>query len=221
MKKINVISGEQKLDGEKIRYIELDKQKYIIYTLNEIDDDGYEKLYINGFVDNEEDLISDISWDELKKEIPNIVKQIRNKDINSFKDLNLDEIETVSLNYARPFKLKVNIVDSIKKEDINLDSELNNLLGEISNIESNNSDNSIDNDLDKFLEDIDKDELKEENKIERTATESELEIEQLNEELNRQKQTNELLQNKIIELEIELSNCKKKLNDIKIMIEQS
>lgn len=222
MKEINIISGEQKLNGEKIRYIELDKQKYVIYTLNEIDDDGYEKLYINKFVDNEEDLISDISWEELKNEIPNIVKQIRNNDINSFKDLNLDEIGNVNIKYSRPFKLKVSIVDSIKKDDVKLDTELNNLLGEISSIDNNNNyKETKDNNLDKFLEDIDKKEINEQSKIERTTTESELEIEQLNEELNRQKQTNELLQNKIIELEIELSNYKKKLNDIKIMIEQS
>ena len=222
MKEINIISGEQKLNGEKIRYIELDKQKYVIYTLNEIDDDGYEKLYINKFVDNEEDLISDISWEELKNEIPNIVKQIRNNDINSFKDLNLDEIGNVNIKYSRPFKLKVSIVDSIKKDDVKLDTELNNLLGEISSIDNNNNyKETKDNNLDKFLEDIDKKEINEQSKIERTTTESELEIEQLNEELKRQKQTNELLQNKIIELEIELSNYKKKLNDIKIMIEQS
>ena len=221
MKEINIISGEQKLNGEKIRYIELDKQKYVIYTLNEIDDDGYEKLYINKFVDNEEDLISDISWEELKNEIPNIVKQIRNNDINSFKDLNLDEIGNVNIKYSRPFKLKVSIVDSIKKDDVKLDTELNNLLGEISSIDNNNYKETKNNNLDKFLEDIDKKEINEQSKIERTTTESELEIEQLNEELNRQKQTNELLQNKIIELEIELSNYKKKLNDIKIMIEQS
>ena len=218
MKKIDVISGEQKLDGEIIRYIEMNKEKYIIYTLKEIDDEGYEKLYINKYVDNEEDLISDINWDELKKEIPNIVKQIRNQDITSFKDLNLSEVEKVNLNYSRPFKLKVNVVDSIKKEeDVNLESELNNLLGEISTVDEENN-NQENNELDKFLEDIDKKEEVEESTA-KTPTESKIEIDQLKEEVKRQKQTNELLQNKIIELEIELNNYKSKLNDIKSMIE--
>lgn len=221
MKKIDVISGEQKLDGEKIRYIEINQEKFIIYTLNEIDNDGYEKLYMNKFIDNEEDLISDINWDKLKKEIPNIVKQIRNKAIVDFKDLNTNEINKVDLNYARAFKLKVSIVDSIKKEDeveVDLGSELNDLLGEISNNQKDNVD-----DLDSFLENIESNNetTKDNVEINNNNSESQFEIEQLKEELNRQKKTNELLQNKIIELEIELNKYKEKLNQIKIMIEES
>lgn len=221
MKKIDVISGEQKLDGEKIRYIEINQEKFIIYTLNEIDNDGYEKLYMNKFIDNEEDLISDINWDKLKKEIPNIVKQIRNKAIVDFKDLNTNEINKVDLNYARAFKLKVSIVDSIKKEDeveVDLGSELNDLLGEISNNQKDNVD-----DLDSFLENIESNNetTKDNVEINNNSSESQFEIEQLKEELNRQKKTNELLQNKIIELEIELNKYKEKLNQIKIMIEES
>ena len=75
MNEINVVSGEQSFNGEKIRYIEFNGNKYFLYTLNEKDNEGYEKLYINKIIDNEEDVITDSEWEELKNNIPTIVKE--------------------------------------------------------------------------------------------------------------------------------------------------
>ena len=52
MMNVNVISGEESFKGEKIRYIEFNNTKYFLYTLNEKDEEGYEKLYINKIIDN-------------------------------------------------------------------------------------------------------------------------------------------------------------------------
>ena len=247
MEKISVISGDQTLNGEKIRYIELDRAKYIVYTLNEIDEDKYEKLYINKFVDNEEDLISDGNWDELKKKIPTIVKQIKSKNIVDFSDLDFDDISKVSLNYSRAFKLKVDIVNSLKKESSKEEVIVNEKKGDsdvteketsIENtsevIEKNDSLEQTkeddeksstvmksSDDLDEFLNNISGGNNKKENRIIEGLNESEIEIQQLKEELEKEKKTNDMLQNKIISLEVELKQDKELLNQIKIMVEKS
>ena len=44
---VNVISENEKIIGEKIRYINYNDANYFIYSLKELDEEGYEKLYIN------------------------------------------------------------------------------------------------------------------------------------------------------------------------------
>ena len=213
MNEISVISGEQILNGEKIRYIKLNNQNYLIYSLNEKDEEGYEKLYINKIIDNEEDLITEPEWEELKRNIPVIVKEIKSNNITNFSDLDMTNIKRGNLKYARAFKLKVNIVDSIKnRQEVDIHSEINNLLNEL-----NSQEKSI-NELDNFLERI------ESNNVEVPVNPDnryEIEYEKMKEELESTKQENEQLQTKIIDLQNEINKYKNKLEKIKIMIEQS
>lgn len=215
MKKIEVISNDQVLDGEKIRYIEYQGIKYIIYTLNEVDEEDYEKLYMNKIVENEEDLISDNNWNELKNIIPTIVREIKNNEFVTFKDLDINEIDKVNKDYSRAFKLKVDIINSIKKDDgiESIDSELTNLLNEI-----NKQEEDINN-LDAFL-----DEAKEESNLVVPISPNDsksVELEQLKDEVNNDKEIIERLQNKVSELEIENNKYKNMINEIKIMLEKA
>ena len=218
MSKINVISREQTLEGERIRYIEYNKIKYFIYTLNEQDEEGYEKLYINKIVDNEEDLIIDSEWEDLKKKIPSIVKQIKNNKITEFIDLNVSDINKLDLDYSRAFKLKTNIVETIKKEEVDLNSELNSLLDEL-----NAQEKSL-NQLDSFLDNVDKNVEAPINPDKRKDAEIEDLKKQLEEQkqlLNKQKQINIELKNRLKKSELRANKFKLKLDKIKIMIEQS
>lgn len=213
MNELNVISGEQSLSGEKIRYINFKNNNYFIYTLNEKDDEGYEKLYINKIIDDEEDVITESEWDDLKSNIPTIVKEIKNNNISSFKDLSINDVKRGNLNYAKAFKLKINIVDSIKKEEkeVDIHSEINNLIKELSEQEK-----TI-NQLDSFLDKVDE-------KIEKPINPNnrhEKDLEQLKQELEKEKEENRKLNNKLINLQTELDKYKEKLEQIKIMIEQS
>ncbi len=204
---IEVLSRGQVINGKKIRYVKFNNFKYILYTLNEKDEEDYQKLYINKIVDNEEDLISDLEWLELREAIPSIVKQIKADKIESFEDLDIKDIHRVNLEYSKAFKLKQNIVEIITKKEVesNYETELNNLLNEISR----------------------NDEI-EKNKIndETVATpinpnSNDLEMENLKNQIEKQKQENNLLQSRIIELEVQVDKYRKKLEQIKIMIEQS
>lgn len=225
---IKVISGSDKLTGEKIRYIKYNDINYFIYSLKEQDEEGYEKLYMNKIVEGEEDFISDSEWEELKTIIPNIVKQIKTNNITDFIDLDINQAEEINLNYSRPFKLKVSIVDSIKTEEKieKMDEELHELINDVSTEEIDN--NSID-DLDEFLNNYEE----ELNKYEEELNKVELPIrpdidiqdenlsnyDDIEKELNEEKNKNEQLEKKIEELETELNKYKDKLERIKIMLE--
>ena len=115
---IDVITASENLKGEKIRYINYNNQNYLIFSLKEVDIEGYEKLYINKIVNENEELIDDVEWEEIKKMIPVMVKEIKTNEIISFNDLEINKIKSVNLDYSRPFKIKASIVDEIKKEEI-------------------------------------------------------------------------------------------------------
>lgn len=116
MENVNVIINGQQMSAKKIRYINYGSSNYLIYTLNEKDEDGYVKLFINKIVNNEEYIISDFEWDGLKSFIPTLVREIRANTITSFDDLEIDLIDKINIDNARAFKLKEEIVNSIIKE---------------------------------------------------------------------------------------------------------
>lgn len=230
---VNVISENEKIIGEKIRYINYNDANYFIYSLKEIDEEEYEKLYINKIYNNEEDVISDLEWEDLKKIIPTIVKQIKADNIIDFKDLDLKSIESVNSNYSKPFKLKSSIVSSIKKEEKKdkIEEKPQESVSETLN-EINNKTDELDEFLNKYEEDLSdfseelegyEDEL---NKVElpiRPDFEEdniqEIEENQLKEELEQEKNKTQELEKKIEELELEINKYKDKLERIKIMLE--
>lgn len=100
-------------EAYKVRYINFNGNNYFIYTLNEIDNDGYVKLYLKKINGNEEEEISVLEWDEVKNSIPKIVKEIRDENITSFKDLSMRNINEIMDGGYKVFKLKNNIVELI------------------------------------------------------------------------------------------------------------
>lgn len=225
---IEVISGSEKLTGEKIRYINYNDVNYFIYSLNERDEEGYEKLYMNKITNGEEDIISDLEWEELKKIIPNIVKQIKSNNIIDFEDLELVDIEKINLNYSKPFKLKIGIVESIKKEEVKMEKieeDLQELINGISKEANDSVDeldeflNNYEEELNKYEEELNKVEVPIRPDVEQKDIEDINGVEELKEELQEERNKNEELEKKIEELEMELNKYKDKLERIKIMLE--
>ena len=152
MANVKVITRNGEVEGTKIRYINYENNNYFIYSLNEQDNEGYEKLYINKITSNEEETIDDEEWNMLKKVIPTIVKEIKSNYITIFKDLDIQEIEEINSIYAHTFRLKIDIVKLITKktesEKINmLDEELEKLI----NSEQKEENSSLSK-LDEFLQ---------------------------------------------------------------------
>lgn len=152
MNNIDVTTESEKIKGKKIRYINFEGSNYFIYSLNEKDEEEYEKLYVNKIIDGEEYIISDFEWEKLKSVIPTIVKQIRSNNPEIFKDLDITSVNEINLDYSRIFKLKSSIVVSIEKKETNklnlMDKEIQNLLNEEKQISA--EDKSLDK-LDEFL----------------------------------------------------------------------
>lgn len=105
----------------KVRHLNFNGNNYFVYTLNEIDADGYVKLYLKRIVDNGEVEISSNEWETIKASIPVIVKEIKNNDIKSFRDLSMRGINEIMDGYAKVFKLKKDIVELITYEEVVID----------------------------------------------------------------------------------------------------
>lgn len=101
----------QKSNGESInitviRYFRLNNFDYLVFSLNEIDDGGYVKLYISKIVNGLGVTIDDdVEWNLVKDTIKDIIK--RNKDgipvgVN---DLNEANISQIKIENQKVFKL--------------------------------------------------------------------------------------------------------------------
>lgn len=104
-------------EAYKVRFINFNGNDYFIYTLNEIDSEGYVKLYLKKFNDGEESDLTALEWEKIKASIPLIVKEIKNEDISSFKDLSMRQITEIMDGNSKVFKLKKNIVELITYEE--------------------------------------------------------------------------------------------------------
>ena len=115
MKNIRVNKDGNNAIAKIVRYIKFEGFKYVIYSLNEIDEEEYEKLYVNKLEDN--NIIEVEEWVKFKKAIPMIVKEIKAETIEDFEDLSINDINDIDTTNYKAFKLKKDIVFSIIKEE--------------------------------------------------------------------------------------------------------
>ena len=212
MANVKVITRNGEVEGTKIRYINYENNNYFIYSLNEQDSEGYEKLYINKITSNEEETIDDEEWNMLKKVIPTIVKEIKSNYITIFKDLDIQEIEEINSIYAHTFRLKIDIVKLITKktesEKINmLDEELEKLINS-EHKEENNSLSKLDEFLQNPMNNIDDIEPPKQ-PIDNNSSKN---IEELEKEIETYKE-------RIKNLEEEVEIYKEKIEKVKTMLE--
>lgn len=100
------------LDCEIIRYFEKNNNKYLIYSLNEMDEVGYVKLYASKIVDKHARIIpDDDEWTFIKETIKDIVRNNRDGVSLDIIDLNENELENIVLEDNRIFKLQGNLVN--------------------------------------------------------------------------------------------------------------
>ncbi|MDD2518477.1 MAG: hypothetical protein PHI05_00860 [Bacilli bacterium] len=109
MERINLINANNEpFNAEVIRYFELNNSGYLIYSLNEVDEQNYVKLYAVK-VNNENGAlittnIDEDAWTAIKELIKVIIRA--NKDgVAEVADLNLANLESLKINDGRVFKL--------------------------------------------------------------------------------------------------------------------
>ncbi len=100
------------LECEVIRYFEKNNNKYLIYSLNEMDEVGYVKLYASKIIDNHARIITDDDeWTFIKETIKDIVRNNRDGVSLDIIDLNENELNNIILEDNRIFKLQGNLVN--------------------------------------------------------------------------------------------------------------
>lgn len=105
------INGEE-TEIEVIRYFINNDIEYLIYSLNEIDDAGYTKLYASKIIGNNASIISDEEeWNIIKEIIKQVVKSNRDGSPLEIIDLNEKNLKDVALQDTRVFKLQGNLVN--------------------------------------------------------------------------------------------------------------
>lgn len=213
MESIAVKSNGEKLDGKIVRYINYKNENYIIFTLEEIDKENYQKLYINKIVDNEEEVITDLEWEDLKKEIPTIVKEIKNNNMVDVIDLDIDSIDAIDMKYSRAFKLKEKIVKSIINQKTSdtikqIDEDLKSITEEVEDLENNDGNVAETSESEKTDIEIPVN-PKEEKKEEELSNSEE------------KKSTIDNLETKVDELEEKVKKYEEIIEKIKIMINES
>lgn len=91
-----------------IRYFKFNGINYLIFTKNEIDEAGYQKLYIskiNNMVGNNID--DEVEWNLVRDTIKAIAKANKDNSVLPVQDLNEMEINGIQIVGQKPFKLTV------------------------------------------------------------------------------------------------------------------
>lgn len=110
-KRIKNIDNEY-VDLEVIRYFINNDVEYLIYSLNEIDEAGYTKLYASKIIGSKACIITDIEeWNIIKGIIKEVVRCNRDGSELSIIDLNEDNLDDIVLQDTRVFKLQGNLVN--------------------------------------------------------------------------------------------------------------
>lgn len=104
--------NNEKMDVEVIRYFINNDNEYLIYSLNEIDNSGYTKLYASKIIGTKACIITDEEeWGLIKQIIKEIVRNNRDGSELSIIDIDENNLDDVTLQDTRVFKLQGNLVN--------------------------------------------------------------------------------------------------------------
>ncbi len=115
MESVNLINfNNENIKATVIRYFELNGNRYFIYSLNEIDEQNYVKLYavkinVENDVLTSNNITDENEWNVIKEEIKNIVRGNKNG-IAEVTDLNFNELNSLKIMEHRVFKLSNQLV---------------------------------------------------------------------------------------------------------------
>lgn len=121
MSRLNILNvNNETISVEVIRYFSVDSNNYLIYSLNEVDEQQYVKLYITKVVNNNgllmgETVADENEWDSVKEAIKIIIKS-NNEGNPVNNDLNYGPLNGITIVDSRIFKLSSALTDILKKD---------------------------------------------------------------------------------------------------------
>ena len=123
---ISNLQGENGLVNV-VRYFQNNGQEYIIYSLNEVDEAGYTRLYVAKIkgVDGtySAETLNDNEWNEVKNLVKLIVKANKEGMPVPVQDLNAKKISNLLLKDKKVFKLNAPLVNDLSANKPNFDTE--------------------------------------------------------------------------------------------------
>ena len=111
MSKLIIINFDNnKVEVDVIRYFKYKNTNYLIYTLNEIDEKGFTKLYIVKIMKQFNLLVAktikdEQEWKQIQQIVKELVTELKNNKLNEFVDLDIENLNDIKIKEARYFKL--------------------------------------------------------------------------------------------------------------------
>ena len=123
MKEIMIrdVEGKQ-INVNVVRYFRLNSMEYLIFSLNEVDEGGYVKLYVSKIINNIGQTISDdVEWNLIKDTIKTVIKSNKDNLPLPIIDLDVNVINNIQILDQKIFKLNDSLLQLLtanKKEEI-------------------------------------------------------------------------------------------------------
>lgn len=128
MGKLSIVELGQPMEVDVVRYYKKNDTNYFMYTKNEIDDQGYVKLYAakiseeNGILKTT-DITNPTEWNDVKNTMKQIVRDNRELSPVSVEDLNVATLKGLELTERHVFKLAENIVSYLSANQKQFEDE--------------------------------------------------------------------------------------------------
>ncbi|MCI9234272.1 MAG: DUF1292 domain-containing protein [Bacilli bacterium] len=108
--------NNQPLEIEIIRYFKVNDKKYLIFTLEEKDEQGYIKVYVSKILGLNGtlaayDIIDETEWANVKDLVKRIIKINREGGSLEVEDLSLERLNNIKINGQQVFKLISNLIE--------------------------------------------------------------------------------------------------------------
>lgn len=138
VKKIAILNSENKeTEVNVVRYFKYENDYFLIFTYDEMDENGKQKLYFVQILDELGEKvarnITDMDeWNDIQKMIKDAIKQIKKGNDNNVEMLNVYELNNIKIDNPREFKvdpklvklLNMDIIDDVSGDDFDLMSLL-------------------------------------------------------------------------------------------------
>lgn len=126
MKEIMIKNAEGlQLNVNVVRFFRLNGMEYLIFSLNEVDEGGYAKLYVSKIVDNTgKSIEDDVEWNLIKDAIKNIVRSNKDNLPLPITDLSVQKIINLQIADQKIFKLNDSLLQLLManvKEEVTIE----------------------------------------------------------------------------------------------------
>lgn len=161
MEKFTITNADNtRMNVDLVRYFKFKNDCYLIYTLNEIDEKGYLKLYLVKIMEElgfpvTHNIKDDKEWAGMQAIVKKVLKEIKNNKRKFLEDLNYDSIQGIKIVEPRFFKLDQKLAEVLSSNynvsingnnnEFDFATESNNL--ELTGSNDVNTINTVDNSI--------------------------------------------------------------------------